>query len=432
MKDQNTPEYKVLVFGAENKGILIPSELIRGANYEISFDTFEDSVAFDTFDGVILFQGLFEEKKIDSSYLLDDPKEYRVAKHAEMDRRNNEISLLMKKKGFVCFILCQSFYEPYGEFKSTDCVKFWLNAACIERDDLPRSTGLIDAARSEFKNFFDRYGRAFSFLSKGYNSNVESVELARFDDHTVGFIVANKHFYVPARLPEPNEVQDYFKNLTEAIISTRKKLTYSIPSWVREYRFHDEEKLLQRKKKAEGIVAQICDQLSILERYKRVLVASGYFLVEEVLHVLRAGFGLRAEPRSDLKEDITISDDEGNVLVLGEVKGVNTGVKREYVYQAESHRERAQVTNDFPSILIINTRCKKASSLEEKDVEVETEQVQLATNLNILILRALDLLRLLELYRKSNITQQEVLQLLTANKGWLHVFSDLHYEIQKA
>ncbi|MCK4822612.1 hypothetical protein KA005_43005, partial [bacterium] len=119
------------------------------------------------------------------------------------------------------------------------------------------------------------------------------------------------------------------------------------------------------------------------------------------------------------------------VLVLGEVKGVNTGIKREYVYQAESHRERSQVTNDFPSILIINTRCKKASSLEEKDVEVETEQVQLATNLNILILRALDLLRLLELYRKSNITKQEVLQLLTANKGWLHVFSDLHYEIQK-
>ncbi|MCK4818984.1 hypothetical protein KA005_24640, partial [bacterium] len=403
MEHIDKQKHKILVFGAEKKDISVPSEPILGSNYEISFETFEDSSTFDTFDGVILFQGLFEESR--TSYdVLRGGKEYRIAKSGELDRRNNEISLLMKKKGFVCFILCQKFYEPYGEFRDTDCVKFWLNGARIAREDYQKSTGLIQAVRSEFKNFFDRYGRAFSFLRPEYNSTVESIELARLGSHTVGFIVANKCFFVPARIPEPSKVEDYFKKLSEAIISTRKKLTYSIPDWVKKYKFSQEATLLQRKKKAEKVMERVEEKLYIFERYKRVLVASGELLVNAVIDVLQRGFGFRAESCDELKEDIRIFDNEGNVLVLGEIKGVNTGVKRDYIYQAESHRERAKVSGIFPSILIINTHCKKAGSIEEKDCEVETEQVQLATNLNVLVLRALDFLRILELHLDGKIT----------------------------
>jgi hypothetical protein len=310
----------------------------------------------------------------------------------------------------------------------------WLNAARIKREDFSTSTGLIDATRGEFKNFFDRYGRAFSFLFKGYDydSCVEAIELARLNDRSVSFIIANKFFFVPAHLPKPKDVQDYFKELSEAIISTRKKLIYSIPDWVKKYKFSQEIILLQRQGKAEKVMERIEEKLHILERYKRILVASGELLVNAVIDVLQKGFGLKAESCDALKEDIQIIGNEGKMLVLGEVKGVNTGVKREYVYQAESHRERAKVSNDFPSILIINTRCKKAASIEEKDCEVETDQVQLAVNLNVLILRTLDLLRLLELCIDGKMPVEKVMELFTKEKGWLHVFPDLHYEIQKS
>ena len=178
------------------------------------------------------------------------------------------------------------------------------------------------------------------------------------------------------------------------------------------------------------VMEHIEEHLRIFERYKRILVASGELLVNAVIDVLQRGFGFRAESCDELKEDIQIVDDEGKLIVLIEIKGVNSGAKRDYVYQAESHRERANVSNDFPSILIINTHCKRARSIDEKDIEVEDEQIQLATNLKLLILRTLDLLRLLELYMNSGIDKEKLLSLLTAQKGWLHFFTDHRYEIR--
>jgi len=56
MAHLNKQKQKILVFGAEKKGISAPSEKICGSDYEISFETFEDGSPFDSFDGVILFQ----------------------------------------------------------------------------------------------------------------------------------------------------------------------------------------------------------------------------------------------------------------------------------------------------------------------------------------------------------------------------------------
>src|SRR2546427_4339491 len=96
-------------------------------------------------------------------------------------------------------------------------------------------------------------------------------------------------------------------------------------------------------------------------------------------------------------------------------------VSREHVNQADSHRERAGLDATFPSILIINTSIKNGRSLEEKDQPVAPEQVKHAKHLGILVLRTLDLLRLLGVYKRGTITRDEVLRLLATVSGWLRV-----------
>ncbi|PYO15422.1 MAG: hypothetical protein DMD31_06330 [Gemmatimonadetes bacterium] len=49
------------------------------------------------------------------------------------------------------------------------------------------------------------------------------------------------------------------------------------------------------------------------------------------------------------------------------------------------------------------------------------DQVRHAKHLGILVLRTLDLLRLLGLYKRGTITRDEVLRLLTTGAGWLRV-----------
>jgi hypothetical protein len=52
-------------------------------------------------------------------------------------------------------------------------------------------------------------------------------------------------------------------------------------------------------------------------------------------------------------EDAMIQED-GLPLYVVEVKGVSGGVKREYINQVDSHRERRSLTPEVPGWLIIN------------------------------------------------------------------------------
>ena len=107
-----------------------------------------------------------------------------------------------------------------------------------------------------------------------------------------------------------------------------------------------------------------------------------------------------------------------------EVKGTNKGVKREYINQADSHRERSGFRHDFPTLLIVNTNIKNARSVVEKDQEIACEQILHAKKMNILLLRTLDLLELLRLYLNGQITSNDLKILLINNTGWLKVGKD--------
>jgi hypothetical protein len=131
---------------------------------------------------------------------------------------------------------------------------------------------------------------------------------------------------------------------------------------------------------------------------------------------------LPLKPRREeaFREDLMLLDSAGGPVAFVEVKGVSRGVAREQVNQADIHRERAGVSAEFPSLLIVNTNMK-AASIADKDRSVDPEQIRHAVRNNVLILRTLDLLNLASLHSSGKLGSEAVVELLTKSSGWLRV-----------
>jgi hypothetical protein len=91
-------------------------------------------------------------------------------------------------------------------------------------------------------------------------------------------------------------------------------------------------------------------------------------------------------------EDISVTDDDGKVLALCEVKGKKGGVNREHINQVDSERKRNGLTTDTLGLLIINDHMDDTGYAERKALKFAREQIDHATALNVLIIRTIDLL----------------------------------------
>ena len=152
-----------------------------------------------------------------------------------------------------------------------------------------------------------------------------------------------------------------------------------------------------------------------------MLASSGDRLVEAIGELLHDGFGFHIDPTDEFREDLKILDSENRALCLCEIKGVNKSVQREYINQADSHRERSGFADDFPTLLIVNVSMKGGRSIVERDQPIADEQVAHARSMNILIVRAIDLVRLLKLLNRGNLKLTTVVELFTSQSGWLKV-----------
>lgn len=411
-------EFNILVYGIEKKGIDAPISPIITPNYILTFGAFNTSHRFDDYNGLIIFQGIFETIRNDSRH--GTPYIYCVSETNELDKRQKEVELLLNNKGFVCFILCERFIENSheGPIKSTDLAKRYLNHYCFDRDNFNERTIRVEAIRSEFERFFIRFGGAWSFFMNS-NDRLDMRVLAKVASHNVGIILKGNQFYVPSLIPDKPFVEEYFKLLASAVTSTCKKLVYEVPEWADAFDFPGESKSKEEKEKFLNNVEEIDNKLLSLQRYKRILLLDGDLLVEAVVEVLRDGFGLNVEQDEEYREDIKLLDDNNEPIVFVEIKGTNRGVKNEYINQCDTHRERAELPSSFPSILIINTHIKRSYSIEDKDKEINTQQVQHAKRNKVLILRTLDLLRLLKHLLNNKINKEMFITLMKSEYGWL-------------
>lgn len=425
---ENERTYNILVYGIDKKGLLTPTESINARNYTLSFENFGTPKRFNDFDGVILFKGTFETFKREVGYEIH--LEHTCDRN-DLDKRKNEAELLTKKGGFLCFLLDEPFFDKEGErsFLGTDLAKVYLNYRHLNRKNFRQRVAPVRAKADEFRPFLELFGAASTYF-ENHHHNLDFRVLAECSGRTCGMILHRDSYFIPSLLPDNREeaLAEYFRLLSEALVSSYNKLQVKLPDWVKSFPFDEEASIRREEDELRLRLQKLKERTNHLNNFKSVLALTGNDLVTNVLRLFSEGFGIAVDERDDLREDFKLLDRSGQAFCLCEVKGVNKGVKREHINQADSHRERSGFDQNFPSLLIVNTHIKNARSVAEKDQEIAGEQIRHAVNMNVLIVRTLDLIVLLRMFLENSLKREELEHLLCRNKGWLRA-DDHRYEV---
>ncbi|WP_250482026.1 hypothetical protein [Caballeronia sp. NCTM5] len=417
--------YNVLVYGFERKGLPVPTEPLRTRNYSLFFEPYGTTRRFQEYDAVILFQGLFETFERHNNYAGSylghkfDPD--------ELDKRKKEAALLLGKGGFLCYLLTHRFvdHEDGRDFSRTDLVKYQLSYSGFYRENFASRHAHPAPVLDEFKRFLEMFGAANSYFTC-HDDSLDFRPLATAGGRTVGFLLNRGEYFVPSLIPDSRDevVEEYLELLVDAVIAVHNKLHETLPGWIASYNFEEEDSLSAGKSDLLLKIAEIDRRLQELSKFKAALFHSGSELVADVSAILHAALGTRVDATDDLQEDIKLLDDDGKVIAVCEVKGINRGVGRENINQTDSHRDRSGYDENFPAILVANTNIKNARSIAEKDQEIDGQQIRHAVNMRILVTRTIDLLGVLRLVLAGKLSQQDARGLFLENVGWLRVAGD--------
>jgi len=415
--------YRVLAYAIERKGLPVPGKKLESGKYTIEFAPYEKAARFEDFDGVIVFQGTFEQFAfVSHPYLSSRSHLKHTWDRDELDKRTKEAFHLAGKRGIICVLLTERFIDSHEarDFRSTDLSKRLLLGSGIAWRSFRERRPLVTSKVNELKTFFDTYGAAWCGLSW---QGPSTKPLASAGGETVAVVSKGSVFVIPTLVPSSRKeaVEEYFTTLVDGLVRLWEQLRQELPDWAAAYRLPGETEMLERRKTLRTEISGIDTKLKEFERLKRVLVLQGEPLVEAVMEVFDKALPLRPQREEALKEDFVLVDSGGNTVALVEVKGVSKGITREHVNQADSHRERSGMAPEFPSLLIVNTNIKNSRSLADKDQSVAGEQIQHAARNNVLILRTLDLLNLASLRLSGKLTAEDVAERLTKSQGWLRV-----------
>jgi hypothetical protein len=236
-------------------------------------------------------------------------------------------------------------------------------------------------------------------------------------------VINRNEYFVPTLIPDnlPERLKEYFTLLSEGLTSSHNKLQTLLPEWIKEFSFDEEVGLEEEEDKIRARLLRIKERTDKLDQFRSILALTGDDLVESVIRLFSEGFGIIVDGKDELREDFKLLNSASEPFCLCEVKGINKGVKREHINQADSHRERSGFDADFPSLLLINSHIKNARSVVEKDQEIANEQIRHATNMNVLMLRTIDLLGMLRMFLMGRLNRQDLEELLISSRGWLRV-----------
>lgn len=409
----------ILVYGIDRVGYTVRKDNIETRLCVLHFESFNTREKFQDYDGVILFQGIFEEIE---RHTYRYGRSYTTIECCtdELQRRKKQYELLMGKKGFICFLLIAPFIDRAGNrvTRNTDLAKWALNRSGLYREDIAGPETSLRTVRNEFIDFLKQFGAAYTKFSC-HDDALELKEICKYGTDATGIILRNREYFVPTLEPKKYETEEFLKILAEALISTHKKLSEEIPDWANQYKFEEEKQLIEKGHRLQGEIDKIDQRILQFREYKKCICYNDELLRESIIEIFRDGFDLKIDDTDEFKEDFKIIDNEGKPVILVEVKGTNKGITRQHINQTDSHRERAELDQEFPSILIVNTNIKKSNSLRDKYQKVAKEQIKHAVKMNVLVMRAIDFLNMHYLKEKGEVKKKNFVDILRQKSGWL-------------
>jgi len=414
IEKEKKEKLNVLVYGSDQLNYPYRSgQSIENEFYKIMFYGISNSESppFTEFDIVVIHYGVFLVKGSTSFAVYE----------SELTKRKKEMAEFLKKKGTtVCFLIKEIEDDPISMSDKDLVIHTLLNYAIMPYDITVEEVD-FKVNRGEFKSFLDKYGVSKYKLEFGADNYKI---LCSSGNDIFGIALHSKLICLPYHFTDATNaarVKEFTTTLLDCVLSYRSRIYFEAPCWLSDFTFKEELRLREKKKSIEETLEKIDEDLKEFDKYKRILFLGDDELKNEVKDILIEVFGFIVEDNEKFIEDLLIKDAENNPIVLLEVKGLNGNVRRGDISQLDAHRDRNDLPPEFPALLIANTMMKGTTSINDKEIEIHPDQVRHAVDNNIVIIRTLDVLRVLDLVLSKKLEASKFLEIIKTQKGWLKV-----------
>jgi hypothetical protein len=280
-----------------------------------------------------------------------------------------------------------------------------------------------------FREYFAVWGRSSMFFER---VRVEHEPLAHGSPGDTSWATALCYekgagalYVLPFQLTSPTR---FLRTLIDSVNAHRSGGAGSIPAWLDGLRLSGEQDVLDTIDDLETEIATHRQRAVSLARF-RLLVGSLHdteleALVIEALNFVLEGSDYSAQDREDLgAEDFWLIGPNGD-HALAESKGIGSHVRREHVNQVDNHRSAAgRDVDDLPGLLVVNV-FRGNESMDQRLLPVSDDVIRHADRQNVLILRGIDLYKLVSRKLAGDEAATELVGALDSHGGWLEVSDD--------
>jgi len=432
----NNNPLRGVVYGLDSFDYVVPQKPRNTSKYTLDFEEITTSKDFAHYDLVIFLSRTFES--------TDRNGEIVCTNKLELQKRVKQLFKLISKGGYVCILVDSIRDEKYfpGNYSGgytqkaydTSLSKVFLNDCGIDSTHRKYSDKPLrhyKIFRDEFKKYLDDYGITHTVFSLGYEMERDVVPICKTTNYHAGLLL-NNLFLLPFMSPDKtaDHVSRLFSTIADAISNALPKLTTEVPQWVKhDYVFPNELTVIKELNEMHERINLLNDKIRIYDKFKSCITLNSSALVSSISFLMTSFFEIGVSADDNFNEDLKLIDPKTKAcFAIAEVKGVNGGVTRENINQVDSHREKLGYAPSFPALLFVNVRMN-ATSIEDKYLEVASEQIKKAVSDNVLIVRTIDLLYFVVLVEKGLASKSDFIKMLHNEKGWLRV-TDSAFEIK--
>lgn len=419
-------ESRIFAYGFDAAGFPIQSRVIPFKNLGIEFKALNDSESLEKADGVIVPQGVFE--RIQSERSMFGPKT-RVAVDPSLLERERQVFNLLRDGKWICFLVGDVLDEVAEgmhrePIRDTDLCKRLLNAFTVERRHRYRVYGgtppeMIVRER-EFETYALRYGAPTTVFELPRFHPVERRILVGLGDRPVGIEFDAQLFFLPFLTEEstwPTAVA-VAETVAEAVTRYRSRRIAEIPAWVDALRFKTEKDLYREINALLEKVNRLESELLSWRDYKSVLTISETNLRDKIVAILENVFHLRMVV--DEERPIFIKDArDRRRAVLMDVQSTPTAVERDSIERTIRLRRSHSLPDSFPAVLFVNSHRSVSGIADRIRAGVPPDSVRYAKEHNVLVVRTIDFLLLVQRLEKDAHRREKLMDLLLSGGGGL-------------
>jgi hypothetical protein len=419
---------KIWAYGFDAAGFPIDDERIELADAsQLEFVRLHDSRDFDAADGVIIPQGIFEKLEIQRS-MFGSKTDVWVDESLLLEREKQIFDLLRQGK-WVCFLVGEIVDDVWkgmhtGQIHDTDLCKRLLNAFGVDRRrryKLEVSPGVIIRDK-EFASYVESCGAPITVFALPHAEPIERRVIVELTNNAVvGAEFDNQLFFLP--FSPPNKLRStavsVAKMVALAVSAYRRNRSVEIPAWVDALRFKSEKSLYLEINALLEQLNRLESQLESWRDYKAILTTSGKPLEHKIVAILESFFEFHVDPTEEDQDEALIMDDGNTPIVFLETKSTQKGIGKEFIDRLSFHRKSHWPSISMPGVLFVNNDMSLAEVGMRLRTEVPADEIKHANELNITIVRTIDLLFLMRHLENDSRRRERFLDLIFSGGGWL-------------